>query len=409
MGGLALLDRVRQLIRLLEREGGRGVALRFVRRAETSLAAGRNPGLWVLPADVVDSARLQPPTPPAVVRDRPLRIGWITTPPAGGSGGHTTMLRMVRGLEEAGHGCVLALYDVHDGEVGAHARRVRAHWPDVRAEVRDARAGLPLLDAWIATSWETAHVLAARPKAGGHRFYFVQDYEPHFYAHGSEYVLAEDTYRFGFHGITAGGWLAEKLVAQFGMVCDAFEFGADTNVYRLTSLGVRDGVVFYAKPGVPRRAFALGVLALSRFAERHPEVPIHLFGDDVGGLPFPVQSHGRVSPDYLNELYNTCRVGLSLSMTNVSLIPWELLASGVIPVVNDAKHNRRVLDNEFVRWSAPTPAALAETISAAYVEADVQVAESASRSVLKASWSDASAVVTGCIERVVAGGGQRDY
>lgn len=400
----ALVPRARQLRRLMAREGLRGVALRMLHRLERGLAAGRFEGPDLRDDDVVDSGALPTARPPLIVVDRPLRIGWITSPPAGGSGGHTTIFRMVSGLEAAGHTCRLALYDVHDGDVAAHAARVRQYWPGMRAAVADVRDGLPDLDAWVATSWETAHVLAARPGAGGHRFYFVQDYEPHFYARGSQYGLAEDTYRFGLHGITAGRWLSDELSARFGMVCDPFDFGADTDVYTLDPAAVRDGVVFYAKPDVPRRAFVLGVHALARFAAVHPQVPIHLFGEHVAGLPFPARSHGRLSPAGLNVLYNTCRVGLSLSMTNVSLIPWELLASGVTPVVNDADHNRRVLDNDHVAWSADTPSALAATMTTAYATAaDPAVARRAAGSVGGASWDDAAAVVTGAIERVVAG------
>lgn len=35
----------------------------------------------------------------------------------------------------------------------------------------------------------------------GRRVYFVQDYEPYLYPHGSAYTLADDTYRFGFQAI----------------------------------------------------------------------------------------------------------------------------------------------------------------------------------------------------------------
>ena len=36
-----------------------------------------------------------------------------------------------------------------------------------------------------------------------HKCYFVQDFEPWFYASGSAASFAEETYRFGFVGITA--------------------------------------------------------------------------------------------------------------------------------------------------------------------------------------------------------------
>jgi hypothetical protein len=135
-------------------------------------------------------------------------------------------------------------------------------------------------------------------------------------------------------------------------------------------------------------------------AEQYLDVPIHLRGQDVSGLPFP---------GYLSELYNSHRVGFSMSMTNVSLIPCLSLACGVTAVVNDAKHNRRVPNNIFIGWSAPTPTAFAETRSSAYVGADAQLAENASRRVLGALSRDAPAVVTRCIERVVAEDGRDDF
>jgi hypothetical protein len=402
MNGQDWLARGRQLQRVVARDGARGLALRVTRRVERTLATGTQPSIGLHLQDVVDSTRLPKAAVAEPVRDRPLRIGWVTSPPSGGSGGHTTMLRMVQGLEAAGHECSLYLYDVYDGDVAAHERVVRTFWPQIRAQVRDVRDGLPQLDAWVATSWETAHVLAARPTAGGKRFYFVQDYEPFFYAHGAERALAEDTYRFGFHGITAGGWLAEELQARFGMTCDFFEFGTDTDIYRLPAQEARDGVVFYAKPDVPRRGFTLGVLALREFAQTHPEVSIHLFGEPVTGLPFPTVSHGRVTPAALSDLYGRCRVGLSLSLTNISLIPWELLACGVIPVVNDAKHNRRVLDNDYVTWSPLSVSGIAAALSTSYAAAaDPHLAPAAAASIRSTTWDGAANVVTGCIETVV--------
>ena len=56
--------------------------------------------------------------------------------------------------------------------------------------------------------------------------------------------------------------------------------------------------------------------------------------------------------------------GIALSFTNVSLVPDELLACGVIPVTNEAPYARGGLDNPHVRWTAPTPYGLADALSA---------------------------------------------
>ena len=391
-------SRIGQIARILRAEGTSGA----VRRARTlghRVLGEQSEGLPLLAADVADSSELGALIEPVRVEGRGLRIGWITTAPGPGSGGHTTMFRIIEGLERAGHTNSLYLYDNSHSDVARHERTIREHWPAVRASVQGVDAPEAEADVWIATSWQTAHVLASRPTLTGHRMYFVQDYEPYFYAHGALYALAEDTYRFGFTGITAGAWLAEELFDRFGMHSTHFDFGADVGIYSALAGVDRAGVVFYTKPTVARRGHELGMLALERFARARPDVPIHLFGDPVGHVPFEAINHGRLSPPQLNELYNTCRVGLSLSFTNVSLIPWELLASGVVPVVNDARHNRAVLAGPGVAWSDATPAALARTMQEAYDGYDPQATPGRLAStVVAASWAQSADSVAAFIE-----------
>ena len=107
------------------------------------------------------------------------------------------------------------------------------------------------------------------------------------------------------------------------------------------------------RTGTPRRGTELGLLALELFAKRQPQVQIHLFGEKLEDVTFKCINHGLVSPAKLNEIYNQCFAGLCLSFTNVSLVPYEMLAAGCIPIINDAEHNRIVLGNPHVRYSAP--------------------------------------------------------
>ena len=67
-------------------------------------------------------------------------------------------------------------------------------------------------------------------RATAKKCYFVQDFEPSFFAPGSEWGFAEDTYRFGFHGITAGHWLADKLRNDYGMPTDPILLGPCTGL-----------------------------------------------------------------------------------------------------------------------------------------------------------------------------------
>jgi hypothetical protein len=93
-------------------------------------------------------------------------------------------------------------------------------------------------------------------------------------------------------------------------------------------------------------------------------------------------------------IYNRCFAGLSLSLTNVSLVPHEMLAAGCIPIVNDAAHNRLVLDNPFVRYVPAYPQALATELDALVSLRDFDsLSQDAARSVRSATWEDAGAAV----------------
>ena len=85
-----------------------------------------------------------------------------------------------------------------------------------------------------------------------------------------------------------------------------------------------------------------------------------------------------------------------------------MLASGCLPVVNDAEHNRIVLDNDEVVYVPPTPFELADAL-VALVErpaADQARAEAAARSVQSRSWADAGLQVERAIRKVVTAAGR---
>ena len=395
--------RLGDAVRVLRSDGPRGLAQRMARIAyrRSGAAALEFP---LLPGDIADSSRLDPPVPlnrPA--RGTPLRIGWISSPPGPGSGGHTTMFRMMEALEAAGHTCVLYLYDRYGGDTARQIDVVRQWWPAVRADVRSIDDGIGPLDGVVATAWPTAHVLARRVTTATRRFYFVQDYEPYFYPLGTEYALAEDTYRFGFRCITVGRMIAGQLRVHFDIDADVAEFGCDTEVYHLTNRGQRSGVIFYAKPNVGRRGYQMGMLALAEFHRSNPDQPIHLFGETPRTADFPFVDHGKLRPAELNRLYNEVIGGFALSFTNVSLVPDEMLAAGAVPVANDSELARVSLPNPHVRWAPATPRALADALSEV-VHADIpQQAAAAAADVRAGGWAPGQAALVSAIEDEIYG------
>ena len=392
--------RVREAWQVLRDDGPRRLAQHVSRVAYMRLGASRLDFPLEL-NDIADSKGLtlaEPPRRPA--RGAPLTVGWICSPPAPGSGGHTTLFRMVEAAEAAGHTCVLYLYG--HGQLSRHERVIRQCWPALKAEVRSVASGVEALDAFVASGWPTAHVLAARAELPTRRLYLIQDFEPFFYPYGSEYVLAEDTYRFGFKCITIGHMVANLLHERFGVRAHVTEHGCDTSVYKLINPAQRGGVVFYAKPGVGRRGFELGMLALQEFHQRQPEQEIHIFGDASVRVPFPVINHGTISPLQLSKLYNQCRAGIVMSFTNLSLVPAEMLACGTIPAIMGPDNARVDLENEFARWVDPSPRGLANELCAIVNDAEPSP-EKVAASIRGTSWASTQRSVVQAIEAEVYG------
>jgi glycosyltransferase involved in cell wall biosynthesis len=327
-------------------------------------------------------------------RPIPKVIGWVVPPVNAGSGGHLNIFRFVRFLEGRGYACRIYIYDPHKTQAPARAAQIlRDHYEPMRASLEQDFSTLAKCDVIFATEWTTAYPVH-NAKVDAAKFYFVQDFEPSFSRVGTEYVLAENTYRFGLYGITAGKWLAQKLHADYGMETDHFEFGSDFGRYTYTNSGRRSKVFFYARPVTERRGFELGVLALDRFHQMRPDYEIHMAGWPVNGwqLPFPFVDHGVLPLDRLNGLYNDCAAGLMLSLTNFSLLPLELLCAGCIPVMNDGPNNRLVSNNPHLVFTRPTPQALAAALADVVDRPDLPAhARRASESVEGLDWNASGA------------------
>ncbi len=346
----------------------------------------------------------------AGVVDRPLRTAWIMSPPGANSGGHQNIFRFLRVLEDAGHEVAIYLYSTTDTRSPAEVRSMLAassSYAALKAAIEPLPiGGIPVeADAIFATSWETAYP-SFRDPSTARRFYFVQDFEPLFYPMSSEATLAESTYRFGFYGITAGRWLSTKLARDYGMRTSSFDFGTDPDAYHLIDGAVRDSVFFYARPETPRRGFELGVLALELFARRHPEVPIIAAGQRLRGvqLPFAVEDRGNVEVADLGALYNRSIGALVLSLSNLSLLPLELLACGTIPVVNTGENNQLVSDNPFIAYTEPIPVALAARLDEVVNRSDRDAyARRAAESVALSTWAGSGEQFLAAVDRGMRG------
>jgi glycosyltransferase involved in cell wall biosynthesis len=279
------------------------------------------------------------------------------------SGGHNVVLQVVHGLERRGHTCSLwVLTGPHAARLelpGALRRKVRERYAPVAAPVFRGLGEWYGADVAVATSWETAYAVAALPGCRA-RAYMVNDHEPEFHPTSVERELAERTYGLGLHGLAASPWLHD-LYTAYGGSASPFAYGIDHDVYRPRDVARRrDTVAFYARAATPRRAVPLGIAALDELRRRRPGVRVVAFGDrEPLAAPFASEHAGVAAPEQLARLFSEATAGLCLSLTNVSLVPHEMLACGLPCVDLDRPGTRSVREGDAIALAAPDPVAIA--------------------------------------------------
>lgn len=278
-------------------------------------------------------APLLDPSPGMGDRDS-LHIAVVIPPFRVGSGGHNTIFQVTSRLERMGHTCSIWVHDPLDlqaSEWPAVIRgAIRDHFAPVEAPVHKGFEDWRGADVVMATGWQTAHPVMLLEGCRA-RAYFVNDHEAEFEGASFESALASETYGLGMHCIAASPWLRDLLIERYGASATDFQLGVDHAIYRPRPVERRrDTVVMYARPTTPRRAVPLGTLALEELRRRRPDLRIVLYGEsDPPRTAFPFESLGVASHDELARLYSEATVGISISMTNFSLIPKEMLACGL--------------------------------------------------------------------------------
>jgi glycosyltransferase involved in cell wall biosynthesis len=324
-----------------------GAALSAIRRLARR---GRAPASIPAEVEYEDVARYEregprPLAPGAreVAGASSLRIAVVVPWLLEGSGGHNTILNLVRGLEGRGHDCSLWVHDpggrhagLSDAELTA---RVLEWFGGMRGPVRRGFEAWQGADVAMATGWQTVHRVLLLDGCRS-RAYLVQDHESDFHPESAERRWAEETYRLGLHCITAGRWLRDLVTQSYGASASWFDLGVDHSVYRPQDVRRDDSsVLFYARTTTPRRAVPLGLLALAELRRRMPDVQIQLFGDPrrASGT---FRDLGVLQREELALAYSRATSGLVLSMTNHSLIAQEMMACGLPCVELDTPSTR---------------------------------------------------------------------
>lgn len=279
---------------------------------------------------------------PALAKAIGSRVNIYAPPPLVGSGGHRTIFNLARRLQAIGMSLHVHLEGIGDG-VEVVEEYLSGSPAVIHTSWRDARPA----DVALATVAHSA-AFVARTANAHLKSYLVQDYEALFNPMSDGYLAAENSYLHGLQHLTIGNWLTHMLSIDYGVAASPAGFGVDTETYsREGSADLREpSVCFLYQPEKPRRAPALGIEALGLVKRAMPDVRICVYGSDLPiALDFEVENLRLVRDlAQLADLYGRCAVGLCISGSNPSRIPYEMMASGCVPV--DLYRYNNLLDHE---------------------------------------------------------------
>lgn len=211
-------------------------------------------------------------------------------------------------------------------------------------------------DFFIATSWKTKYVFenvsSFQKKVYGIDrpvVYFIQDYEPGFYAWSTNSCLADSTYK---DGNSIAIFNAKSLKDYFKILNYKFraEFFFDPILNRAMAkilqnakeMPRKNKILFYGRPFEERNCFALGVEAMKVYIKKyHPEdtwefISIGAWHREVKlEEGFVLHSKGKMSLEEYARCLLESKVGISLMCSpHPSYPPLEMATFGVKTVTN---------------------------------------------------------------------------
>jgi O-antigen biosynthesis protein len=267
---------------------------------------------------------------PALVRSLGHKISIFAPEPVRGSGGHRTIYNLARALDGAG-------FTVH-----LFSERRGNDYSYKEEELKGS--GVKLHDEWFAgivpdgafaTIQHSTAYLSEFFESTVKKFYFVQDYEAEFNPVSDGYVRGQNSFTEGHNHVCIGRWLTHRLRAEYACGAASAGLGVNTAVYRpLREVRRRDRIVVLFQPEKWRRLPEHCLEALAKVKGRRPQTEIVFYGSrNVPKVPFRFTNLGLIDDlNELNRLYNSAPVGLCISMTNPSRIPYEMMAAGCVPV-----------------------------------------------------------------------------
>jgi glycosyltransferase involved in cell wall biosynthesis len=269
-------------------------------------------------------------------------------------GGIFTIFRFIEKFSVEGVNNRIIIYDKPSFDLSKLKQQIEENFPNLKNyefiifdHANQHVDELPECDIAICSFWVSAYLLLKFNKTK-RKYYFIQDYEPLFYAGGSTYALAESTYRFGFRGIVNTPGLLAAVNQRHAMQGISFIPAVDQLVYypRKDRTYKRTRIFFYARPNNPRNAFNLGIEIIKRLIDKYGEsIEIITAGAEwepsAYGLDKKITNLGLLKTlEEVGELYRNCDIGFVYMLSkHPSYQPFEFMASGMATVTNNNEDN----------------------------------------------------------------------
>lgn len=193
-------------------------------------------------------------------------------------------------------------------------------------------------DVIIATSAFSVYKVI---KMKGYKMYFVQDYEPYFSDEFELSLLARKTYDMGLHIISLGTWNRDIINGniQSEAKIDCIDFPYEKKEYSVVERDYisyqykrRLNIAVYLKETSKRLPVIIPEI-LKSVSCMFQKDGIELNFTFYGGIRTLSKSMGtnlgKIPKEQLMDLYSKSDFGMVASMTNISLVPYEMLATGL--------------------------------------------------------------------------------
>jgi glycosyltransferase involved in cell wall biosynthesis len=295
---------------------------------------------------------------------------WIIPPFGTYSGGHADIFMLAASIKEKFNvRVIIAISEqINDFDLDQLKKSLRDNYEVSELELVKFTSIMHLtFGNVVATGWQTVALsLGINAKS---RYYFVQDYEPMFFASGAIQEIVKSLYLKNFTYFVIGPWLSRYLSDFHDVDSFTIPFGFDPNYYFShdgsgDKANKRDKIVIYARLSSARRAAEVAIEALKIAAKDFdPEDEIVFIGDQIElKLKIKNRSYAFLSKSDLGSLYRKAKLVIVFSTTNTSLIPIEALACGAHVLTNDNSINRLNLEGMPIHYANLDPYSVATKI-----------------------------------------------